>query len=70
MNRVLLFCQCINSGSKCEREVTCDLRYEAKSRCADHEGRQLTSVAESLLRKETIWLESGKVGQGWHSLPW
>ena len=42
---------------------------KAKSGCIDHEGRQLTSVAESLLEKETICLESGKIDQGWHSSP-
>jgi hypothetical protein len=39
-------------------------------RCADDEGRRLTGVAETLLRKEPVCLESGKVGQGWRSLPW
>jgi hypothetical protein len=36
---------------------------KATSRCADNEGRQLTNVAEALLGKVPICLESGKVGQ-------
>ena len=43
---------------------------KAAWRCADNEGRQQTNVAETLSRREPICLESGKVGQGWHSLPW
>ena len=36
---------------------------KATLRCADNEGRQLTNVAEALLAKVPICLESGKVGQ-------
>jgi hypothetical protein len=36
---------------------------KATLRCADNEGRLLTNVAEALLGKEPICLESGKVGQ-------
>jgi hypothetical protein len=32
-------------------------------RCADNEGRRMTNVAETLLGREPICLESGKVGQ-------